>query len=45
MVEKYFRHWIGKMTRERAGAFLEGCFHRSPPFFLPGMRESYRKVE
>ena len=34
-----------QMTRERTVVFLEGYFHQSPPFFLPGMRESYRKIE
>ena len=34
-----------EVTLEREVVFLQGYFHGSPPVFLPGMGENYRKVE
>jgi hypothetical protein len=34
-----------RVTREGSLIFLEGYFHQSPPVFLPGLGERYRRVE
>ncbi len=34
-----------ELTHEHSVTFLEGYLHQSPPFFLPGLREKYRKTQ